>query len=246
MEPYESSRLAKIVMRSGKLLLQSGGDVVSAEETMKRICLSHPGASKPECVLTPTTILFSFKTEHHIITRACKITKVGNDLVRIAKIHDLVNNCENLSMKEMEEELDAIEREKTHPRWLRILASGICSAGFGLFFGDPLDVPFIFFIGLGAGWILTNKSNRILMIICASFFVTIYPILLEHASIHLSIETVVVSNMPLMVPGMVIFNAIRDTLAGNYQAGLNRPAEACLIGAAIAAGTGLALGVMVL
>ncbi|WP_305152988.1 threonine/serine exporter family protein, partial [uncultured Dubosiella sp.] len=70
MEPYESSRLAKIVMRSGKLLLQSGGDVVSAEETMKRICLSHPGASKPECVLTPTTILFSFKTEHHIITLA--------------------------------------------------------------------------------------------------------------------------------------------------------------------------------
>lgn len=44
-----------------------------------------------------------------------------------------------------------------------------------------------------------------------------------------------------MVPGMVIFNAIRDTLAGNYQAGLNRTAEACLIAAAIATGTGLAL-----
>ncbi|MEY8542702.1 threonine/serine exporter family protein [Dubosiella newyorkensis] len=247
LEPYETNQLAKIVMRCGKLLLMSGGDIISTQESMKRVCLSRKGTSKPECVLTPTTMIFSFKTKDQIVTRACEITKVSNDLVRIARIHDFVNHCEAMNMEQMESALDSIEQETTHPRWIRILASGFCSAGFGLFFGDPIDLPFIFLIGLGAGWILTNQGNRILLIIAASFFVTVCPILLEHlVHIQLSIETTVVSNMPLMVPGMVIFNAIRDTLAGKYQAGLNRTAEACLIAAAIATGTGLALGALVL
>ncbi|EOS62049.1 hypothetical protein C815_00176 [Firmicutes bacterium M10-2] len=246
MESKKSSQLAKIIMRTGKLLLQSGGDVVSVKHAMKHICMTQPEASKPEAVITSNTVLFSFKVEHQIITRVSEISKVSNDLNKIALINTFCQQANSMTLEEMDEELDRIEQTKPHPRWLRVLASGICSAGFGLFFSDWSDALYIFFIGLGAGWILTSQLNRILAIICASFFVTICPILLQLANVPIGIETSVVSNMPLMVPGMVIFNAIRDIINSNYQAAVNRGTEALLIGAAIATGTGIALAVSLL
>lgn len=246
MELEESSRLAKIVMRTGKLLLSSGGDVVSVKHAMKTVCSTHSEASKPEAIVSSNTIIFSFKANHRIITRVVEVKKIGNDITRIGMINDFCKRCACMNMDEMEQALDKIEETKPIKRWIRVLASGVCSAGFGLFFSDWADAPIIFLIGLGAGWILTSKLNRILSIICASFFVTIIPIGLEMMGISIGIEKTVVSNMPLMVPGMVIFNGIRDTITGNYQAGWNRVAEALMIGASIATGTGIALAVLLI
>lgn len=246
MESQKYSQLSKIIMRTGKLLLQSGGDVVSVKNAMKHICMTQPEATKPEAVVTSNTILFSFKADHQIITRVSEISKVVNDVNKIALINTFCQQANTMTLDEMEKELDRIEQTKPHPRWLRVLASGVCSAGFGLFFSDWSDALYIFFIGLVAGWILTSQLNRILSIIFASFFVTICPILLQMINIPIGIETTVVSNMPLMVPGMVIFNAIRDIINSNYQAAVTRGTEAFLIGAAIATGTGIALAVSLL
>lgn len=244
MELEEAGRLATIVMRTGKLLLASGGDVVSVKKAMKKVCMTHSDARKPEAVVGSNNIMFSFKAHHHIVTRICEVKKVSNDITHIEMIDDFCRRCPEMTLDQMEQELDTIENTKPLPRWIRVLASGICSAGFGLFFGDWADAPFIFLIGLGAGWILTSKANRILAVIAASFFVTIIPIMLEMVDIPIGIEKTVVSNIPLMVPGMVIFNAIRDTINGNYQAGWATIAEAIMIGASIAMGTGVALAVL--
>ncbi len=243
LELEDTSRLATVIMRTGKLLLASGGDVVSVKQAMKTVCKTHSDAKKPEAIVGSNTITFSFKVHHQIITRVCEVKKIGNDITHIEMIHDFCEHCADMSLDQMEKALDEIENTRPVARWIRVLASGICSAGFGLFFNDWLDTPYIFLIGLGAGWILTSKANRIMNIIAASFFVTIIPILLQKIGIHIGIEKTVVSNMPLMVPGMVMFNAIHDTLNGNYQAGWNRIAEALMIGASIATGTGVALAV---
>lgn len=133
MEPKETSQLARIVMRTGKILLSSGGDVVSVKNAMKHVCVSQPLATKPEAVISSNTLLFSFKAEHQIITRVSEVNKVSNDINKIALINQFVHNSHSMTMKEMEEELDRIEQEKPHSRAMRILASGICSAGFGFF-----------------------------------------------------------------------------------------------------------------
>jgi len=45
-----------------------------------------------------------------------------------------------------------------------------------------------------------------------------------------------------LVPGIAMTNAMRDIMAGDMVAGISKAAEALLIGAAIALGTALALG----
>ena len=162
----DSGRLAAIIMRTGKLLLSSGGDVVSVKKAMKKVCETHSDAKKPEAIVGSNNLMFSFKVDHHIVTRICEVKKIGNDITRIEMIHNFTENCSSMSLEQMEKELDKIEKCKPLPRWIRVLASGICSAGFGLFFSDWSDAIYIFLIGLGAGWILTSKANRILNIIC--------------------------------------------------------------------------------
>ena len=47
-----------------------------------------------------------------------------------------------------------------------------------------------------------------------------------------------------LVPGIAITNAMRDIMAGDMVAGISKGAEALLIGAAMALGTALALGLI--
>ncbi len=241
MPSYESSRLAAIVMRTGKLFLQYGGDVSSVADTMKQICNTQPWVRNPECIVTPTSLLFSFKAGDQIITRICEVPQSGNNLQVIEAIHLFSEKAGDQTMEQMERSLDRIAAIQPWPRWVRVLASGFCSLGFGLFFGDPMDIPVIFFLGLGAGWILTARAHRIFLLLAASFFITAVPSLLHRWGLPINTEICCVANVPLMVPGMLILNAIRDTINDKYQAGLQRTAEACLIGVAIAAGTGIAM-----
>ena len=45
----------------------------------------------------------------------------------------------------------------------------------------------------------------------------------------------------LLVPGLAITNAIRDTISGDLLAGISRAVEAFLIAVAIAVGSGIVL-----
>ena len=49
----------------------------------------------------------------------------------------------------------------------------------------------------------------------------------------------------LLVPGIAITNAIRDTIAGDLVSGLTRAAEAFFIALSIAVGTGASLSIFI-
>ena len=49
----------------------------------------------------------------------------------------------------------------------------------------------------------------------------------------------------LLVPGLTITNAIRDTIAGDILSGLAKAAEAVLVAISIAVGTGAILSIFI-
>ena len=49
----------------------------------------------------------------------------------------------------------------------------------------------------------------------------------------------------LLVPGMIITNAIRDTISGDLVSGLTKAAEAILIAVSIAVGTGMVMNIWI-
>jgi len=56
-------------------------------------------------------------------------------------------------------------------------------------------------------------------------------------------DTIIIGVIMLLVPGVAITNAIRDTIAGDLLAGLARGVDAFLTAAAISAGAGGAFAI---
>ena len=56
-----------------------------------------------------------------------------------------------------------------------------------------------------------------------------------------SYDNIIIGSIMLLVPGLAITNAIRDTIAGDLVAALSRALEAFLIAVAIATGSGTVL-----
>ena len=54
-------------------------------------------------------------------------------------------------------------------------------------------------------------------------------------------DLIIIGALMLLVPGMIFTSAMRDIMAGDTMSGISKTAEALLIGAAIALGTGAAL-----
>lgn len=233
-----------MVMDCGQIMLENGGEVHRVEETMCHICACYPETRNAQAVANPTSILFSFETEDRVVSRVVRIMNRGIDLNKVAMVNDLSRHCDQMSLDSMERAVARIRKEKTYPRWLFILASGLGPVGFGIFFGGSIpEIVCIFLVGLFAGWITTWKSNQILVLLVASFFCTILPILAHRwlPGLNLDIERMVVSDMTLLAPGVPIVDSIRDTLSGDYLAGLARGAEAFLFATAIAVGVGIAM-----
>ena len=55
-------------------------------------------------------------------------------------------------------------------------------------------------------------------------------------------DLIIIGALMALVPGIAMTNAMRDIMACDMVAGISKAAEALLIGAAIALGTALALG----
>jgi uncharacterized membrane protein YjjP (DUF1212 family) len=55
------------------------------------------------------------------------------------------------------------------------------------------------------------------------------------------VDKIIIGSIMLLVPGLSITNAIRDTIAGDLVAGISRGLEAFLVAVAIAVGSGVTI-----
>lgn len=116
------------------------------------------------------------------------------------------------------------------------------------FDGSILDSIVAFFVGIvircvtlfaqkvGLNAFFTNAIASAIAV-CLSIFTSM---LLVDVNMHI----VIIASIMLLVPGLAITNAIRDTVAGDYLSGLSRGMEAFLTALAIAIGAGFALSAL--
>ena len=54
-----------------------------------------------------------------------------------------------------------------------------------------------------------------------------------------NMDTIIIGSIMLLVPGIAITNAIRDTIAGDLVSGISRSVEALFVAIAISSGTSI-------
>ena len=60
-----------------------------------------------------------------------------------------------------------------------------------------------------------------------------------------NLDKTIIGSIMLLVPGLIITNAIRDTIAGDFLSGITKASEAFLIAVSIAVGTGAILSIFI-
>jgi uncharacterized membrane protein YjjP (DUF1212 family) len=244
----DTNRVINLAANAGKIILESGGETYRVEETITRICNAY-GLIQPESFVTPTGIMISASdSDGKIISLVKRIKARTVDLEKISRVNDLSRSIKpkQLSVEFVQTELDKISQTPRYSFRTTLFFSAFAASFFTLLFGGNIyDFMVSFFIGI----IIKSISIGLSSIEINEFFINVLggavaaALALVAVNLHLAfnVDKIIIGSIMLLVPGLAITNAIRDTIAGDLVAGVSRGLEAFLVAVAIAVGSGVTL-----
>lgn len=243
----KSESILKVSTLAGSILLKSGAEIVRVEETITHMCESYD-VEDANAFVTPSGIFVSFSKDNKTYSKVIRIKGSSLDLEKINQVNQLSRECKNHG-KDIDDALQilkAIEKQQSYPKHIKIIASGFIAMFFTYFFGGNfIDGLCAFPIGalvqLLSGWFDKNAINSIVKITCLSSILTLITLILVYFHISLNRDSMIIGNLMLLVPGVAITNAIRDSISGDLLSGITKGIEACLIAIALALGAGVTI-----
>lgn len=236
--------LLKVSIQVGRMLLESGAETTRVEQTVTHVMNAYH-VEDASTFATPTGLFIAFDYLGVSYAKSARVTKNKIDLEKINHINHLSRQIKptTMSLSTLNEELQRIKQLEGYPFVLK------CFGGTGVaMFFTLLAVPSIpegFFagcIGLIITWLndlLEKKAiNFFIKVITLSSIVALIALLLERGGLIVHRDQVIIGSLMILVPGVAITNAIRDTIAGDLLSGITRGVEAVLIAVGLAIGAG--------
>jgi uncharacterized membrane protein YjjP (DUF1212 family) len=247
-EILKINKILHLAIDAGKIMLESGAETYRVEETILRICESYD-VNFADTFVTPTVIILSVTDENdQTISLIKRIKSRSVDLEKISEINDLSRKISSTSMdiQQFKTELDNIKSIRKYAYILNLFFSCLGAGTFTLLYGgDYKDFIITFFIGGLVKLVVSslNKAHINDFFINASggSITALIALISVHFKFGSHVDKIIIGSIMLLVPGLSITNAIRDTIAGDLLAGISRALEAFLIAAGIAVGTGIIL-----
>jgi len=244
----EVKRLLVMAILAGKIMLRNGAETYRVEDTILRICRSRKNIKYAEAFVTPTVIFLSVEYEDDVLSYIQRIKNIKIDLNKIAMVNDFSRRFVNTKMavKDGFYYLNIIESTTIYSRTIRLIFAGFAGGFFSLLFGGTfLDFLSAFIISVIIVQLTDylNKKNVTFFLnnILAAVLATILSITSTKLGIGHDMDTIIIGSIMPLVPGVAITNAIRDSISGDFLAGVSRGMEAVIIALSIAFGVGATL-----
>ncbi len=256
MAEVSIKQCSKLALETGRILLESGAATNRVELMMQKVC---SGLGYPECesFVTPTGIFLSISAAGDDLSTSIK--RIGHrriDLGKITDISKVVNCLHDASCNPLPEgksksaylrdELRRIDEQKPYPMWL----TNICGAGtsgfFCLLFGgswSEFGVALIvgFLVATSLKYISRLPVNNFLLNALAAALIVLISKTIDIWVPGIRLDFIIIGGIMILVPGLQIVNAIRDTMSGDLVAGTARGMEAIIVTIGIVAGSGAML-----
>ena len=241
------NEILQVATFAGQIVLENGGETYRVEETIWRICKAF-GAEEAESFVTPTGIMASICHNGQTYSLIKRVSTRTVDLDKIDLVNDLSRNIilKNLSVKDFKIELQNINKGIRYSTTITLIFSALGAAGFAILFGgDMKDFLAAFIIGFIIKLLTIKGSelqiNQFFINSLSAAVAAFLAIILVNINIASNLDQTIIGSIMLLVPGLAITNAIRDTIAGDLLSGLTRAAEAFLVAISIAVGSGAVL-----
>jgi uncharacterized membrane protein YjjP (DUF1212 family) len=248
LQAEKTERIVGVIIRIGVIFLEAGAEVYRVEETMNRLGMAIDGVEDCVCYVTVTGITCSVVMNHATVTRVSRVSGGTRNLAVINAINQLSRLSEknHYTVDQLEVAINRIEQLPVYSDSFKMLFGAIGAAGFALFFkGTMIDIVSSFFIGLLVRLMTTRLDkttmNTFFVNALASFLVAWIAETIHSMIPAASVDTIIISSIMLLVPGLTLTNSLRDVVMGEYLSGVARLTEAMVVATAIALGVGIGL-----
>lgn len=249
---YESVLTLSLQMGVG--LLSCGASVSRVEATVRYVASAYD-VKQVEVFAIPSMIIVTITEENdHTHTQMMRVGGIANDFSRMAKFNQLSRDIvkKRYTLEQAQECYYNIIKQPSHST-LSIIGSSLLAGAFAIFFGGTwLDMFPSLLIGAFMGYLGVLLSGRNFNGYARAFIQSLVggvcSILLTRLMLLMGIEShcdmVIIGTIMIVVPGLLISNAIRDLFIGDIVSGLFQILNGLLITLAIVAGYGLSLFVL--
>lgn len=232
----------------GYMLLANGAEIYRVEESMQRIFLAY-AVETGEIFVIPTCIYVTISTpDGRPITKIKRLYSRCTNLDKVEQGNDLCRRiCRDVpDFKTIRRELQKIDQSPNYSFLQQILAFGLVSFAFTLFYGGNLaDAVCAIFCGAAVKGISFQMekfhANSFFTNILSSGAAAAIALIAVHFNVGLNSDKIIIGALMNLVPGIAITSFMRDLIAGDLIAGLIRFTESLLVATAIAIGAGIAL-----
>lgn len=245
----DTQLLMKTAVLAGELMLSSGAETYRVENTMYLMLNTAEDIELAEVFVIMTGITATLKVkDRNSISYVKRVNSRITNMNCILEVNSISRAyCSHeMSLEEAYQKLKSIQKKVYTDIEKNLAVIGIC-VGFAVFFGGAvMDVFATLFVGIFLTLCITVGKKlhfqSFLQDVFNSFGIAFASIILYVVLKDINLDTVIISSIMPLVPGVAITNAVRDTLQGDYISGCARILEAFLNAAAIA--IGIALGIL--
>lgn len=248
---FEAEKAAACILQAGCMLMSNGAEVYRVEETMTRMGFSIPGVNYCTAYVTVTGVMCSVEVAGQTVTRIARIKSLDRNMTLVSAVNDLSRQAEkkHYSAQTLTQKLLALNELPNYSDRVKALWGAIGAAGFAIFFGGGLiEIGLVFLIGLLIRLcsILCSRVhiNVFFVNVLLSFMAAILAVVFHYLIPQAQISILIISSIMLLVPGLTITNALRDSVMGEPLSSLVLMTQAMLVACAIAIGVLMGLGLM--
>ncbi len=241
--------LMNTAVLAGETMLKSGAETYRVEETITHILKTADAETVETVVLTTGIFVTLDNPDMENISVIKRVESRGMNLNRIERVNSVSRRycARDMTLEEAYAELKKIKGRQYRKTMYNLATIGVCAGFAPLFGGSWEEIGGAAIAGVVLALIITvGKYFRIQGFILntfSAFGVALAAIFLKYLFGSMNMDTVIISSIMPIVPGVAITYAIRDSLQGDYLAGAARTMEAFMTAVAIALGVGVGMAV---
>lgn len=248
----EDSELIDIFLDFGETMMASGAEIGRVEDSLARMGRAYGAVKTNVFVITSSIELTIQFSDGQTVTRTRRILGAGDtDFKKLRELNALSRRCamDRLPVEDLKTTLENIKAKKAPALWFCI-GSVFASGGFSIFFGGSmLDAVMAGLFSLLICWMQYKLSplmpNKIFFLFVCSFLTGVGICLVNKVVPGLNIDKIIIGDIMLLIPGIAITTAVRDTLIGDTISGIIKLADSMVWAGALAAGFMIAIRLFV-
>ena len=238
-----------MAMVAGRIMLESSAETYRVEDTIVRLCSTNECVDYVDVFVIPTGIFLTIGYGDDAMTYIKRTTSKGINLNKINLVNDFSRKfiSTDMTIEEAVIELREIDNECCYNDFVKSLFGGFAGGFSALLFGGVfVDFIWAFIISMIVVHVKHVVLDKFTLIGFMKQFIvsvigTFLALIVVKLNLAQSVDMIIIGFIMPLVPGFIITNATRDTISGDFLAGVSRASEAMVSALSIASGVGIVL-----